>query len=154
MSLTGISFGIHLPVRMLPGAGPNPPSAALLVDTVDAAKKSGFSSVWVTDHIVYMDPWLDCMMMLAAIVETKPTANVPMASPERIGKTGGKSMANPKNPPAIETVLITPAESVFQTMSFLRCERQWSSRSSLSMVKGGVAPFFSFCCAISVNSIS
>lgn len=67
MSPTGVSFGIHLPVRMLPGAGPNPPSAALLVDTVDAAKKSGFSSVWVTDHIVYMDPWLDCMMMLAAI---------------------------------------------------------------------------------------
>jgi len=67
MSPTGVSFGIHLPVRILPGAGPNPPSAALLVDTVDAAKKSGFSSVWVTDHIVYMDPWLDCMMMLAAI---------------------------------------------------------------------------------------
>ena len=67
MSPTGISFGIHLPVRILPGAGPNPPSAALLVDTVDAAKKSGFSSVWVTDHIVYMDPWLDCMIMLATI---------------------------------------------------------------------------------------
>ena len=67
MAPNGATFGVHLPVRMLPGAGIDPPSAALLTDTVDAAKESGFSSVWVTDHIAYMDPWLDCLMMLAAV---------------------------------------------------------------------------------------
>ena len=67
MAPNGVTFGVHLPVRMLPGAGIDPPSAALLTDTVDAAKESGFSSVWVTDHIAYMDPWLDCLMMLAAV---------------------------------------------------------------------------------------
>ena len=66
MATNGVTFGVHLPVRMLPGADIDPPSAALLTDTVDAAKESGFSSVWVTDHIAYMDPWLDCLMMLAA----------------------------------------------------------------------------------------
>ncbi|SVD96658.1 uncharacterized protein METZ01_LOCUS449512, partial [marine metagenome] len=67
MASNGVTFGVHLPVRMLPGTGSNPPSASLLTETVEASKQSGFSSVWVTDHIVYMDPWLDCLMMLAAV---------------------------------------------------------------------------------------
>ena len=67
MSSNGVSFGVHLPVRMLPGAESQPPSPGQLADTVDAAKDAGFSSIWVTDHIVYMDPWMDCMLMLASI---------------------------------------------------------------------------------------
>jgi alkanesulfonate monooxygenase SsuD/methylene tetrahydromethanopterin reductase-like flavin-dependent oxidoreductase (luciferase family) len=37
------------------------------LDVVDAAKEAGFTSIWVTDHIVYFDPWMDCMLLLAAI---------------------------------------------------------------------------------------
>ena len=67
MPPTDVSFGIHLPVRMLPGVDHQPPSAAQLNDVVDAAKEAGFSAVWITDHIVYMDPWMDCMLLLASI---------------------------------------------------------------------------------------
>ncbi|MCI0799946.1 MAG: LLM class flavin-dependent oxidoreductase [Chloroflexi bacterium] len=67
MPPTDVSFGIHLPVRMLPGVDHQPPSAAQLNDVVDAAKDAGFSAVWITDHIVYMDPWMDCMLLLASI---------------------------------------------------------------------------------------
>jgi alkanesulfonate monooxygenase SsuD/methylene tetrahydromethanopterin reductase-like flavin-dependent oxidoreductase (luciferase family) len=61
------SFGIHLPVRILPGGEPLPASPDRLVEMVDAAKEAGFASVWVTDHIVYSDPWMDCMLLLAVV---------------------------------------------------------------------------------------
>ena len=67
MAPTGVSFGVHLPVRTLPGTGPQPASHDLLIDTVDAAKEAGLSAIWVTDHIVFMDPWMDCMLLLAAV---------------------------------------------------------------------------------------
>ena len=34
---------------------------------VDSAKDARFSSIWVTDRIVFFDPWLDCMLLLASI---------------------------------------------------------------------------------------
>jgi alkanesulfonate monooxygenase SsuD/methylene tetrahydromethanopterin reductase-like flavin-dependent oxidoreductase (luciferase family) len=67
MASSQVSFGIHLPVRMLPGGEPQPASSNLLLEMVDAAKGAGFGSIWVTDHIVYPDPWMDCMLLLAAI---------------------------------------------------------------------------------------
>jgi alkanesulfonate monooxygenase SsuD/methylene tetrahydromethanopterin reductase-like flavin-dependent oxidoreductase (luciferase family) len=67
MASSQASFGIHLPVRMLPGGEPQPASSNLLLEMVDAAKGAGFGSIWVTDHIVYPDPWMDCMLLLAAI---------------------------------------------------------------------------------------
>lgn len=66
MACPAVTFGVHLPVRMLPGEE-QPPSHQLLLATVDAAQKAGFASIWVTDHMVYMDPWVDCMMCLAAV---------------------------------------------------------------------------------------
>ena len=62
-----VSFGLHLPTRMLSGGDPKPASAQQLQSMVDSAADSGFSSIWVTDHIVYFDPWLDCMLFLAAV---------------------------------------------------------------------------------------
>jgi hypothetical protein len=44
---------------MLPGAERQPASHALLVSIVDAAKDAVLASLWVTDHIVYSDPWMD-----------------------------------------------------------------------------------------------
>lgn len=67
MQPSGVSFGVHLPVRVLPGGEPGPASHSHLIDTVDAAKGAGFKAVWVTDHIVFFDPWLDCMLFLAAV---------------------------------------------------------------------------------------
>ncbi len=67
MAGSQVSFGVHLPVRMLPGAETQPASAVLLQEMVDAAKEAGFASLWVTDHIVYWDPWMDGMLLLAAI---------------------------------------------------------------------------------------
>ena len=62
-----ITFGVHLPTRMLTGGKAEPPTPELLNQMVDSAKDSGFSSIWVTDHIVFFDPWLDCMLLLASI---------------------------------------------------------------------------------------
>jgi len=67
MARSGISFGVHLPTRMLPGGERQPASHALLVSIVDAAKDAGLASLWVTYHIVYSDPWMDCMLLLAAV---------------------------------------------------------------------------------------
>jgi alkanesulfonate monooxygenase SsuD/methylene tetrahydromethanopterin reductase-like flavin-dependent oxidoreductase (luciferase family) len=67
MASSQASFGIHLPARMLPGGEPQPASSNLLLEMVDAAKGARFGSIWVTDHIVYPDPWMDCMLLLAAI---------------------------------------------------------------------------------------
>lgn len=67
MAQSGVSFGIHLPTRVLTGGEPQPASSDLLAEMVDAANNAGFTSVWVTDHIVFFDPWMDCMLMLAAI---------------------------------------------------------------------------------------
>jgi alkanesulfonate monooxygenase SsuD/methylene tetrahydromethanopterin reductase-like flavin-dependent oxidoreductase (luciferase family) len=64
----GISFGVHLPSRLLANEGGfQAVSDALLMSIVDAAKTAGLSSLWVTDHIVYSDPWMDCMLLLAAV---------------------------------------------------------------------------------------
>jgi alkanesulfonate monooxygenase SsuD/methylene tetrahydromethanopterin reductase-like flavin-dependent oxidoreductase (luciferase family) len=53
---------------MFPGGGdPQPPSHALLISIVDAAKEARFASIWVTDHIVYSVPWMDSLLLLAAI---------------------------------------------------------------------------------------
>ena len=67
MATTDLTFGIHLPVRMLTCGEPEPPSANLLLDMVGAARDAGFGSVWVTDHVVFYDPWMDSMMALAVI---------------------------------------------------------------------------------------
>src|SRR5262249_46474344 len=67
MTRPGISFGVHLPSRMLPGGERQPASAKLLIKMSDAAKEAGLASLWVTDHIVYSDPWMDCMLLLAAV---------------------------------------------------------------------------------------
>ena len=67
MAQSGVSFGIHLPTRVLTGGDPQPASPDLLTGMVDAAKDAGFTSVWVTDHIVFFDPWMDCMLLLASI---------------------------------------------------------------------------------------
>jgi alkanesulfonate monooxygenase SsuD/methylene tetrahydromethanopterin reductase-like flavin-dependent oxidoreductase (luciferase family) len=62
-----VSYGVHLPSRTLSGGDPLPASHSLLIGTVEAAKSAGFSGIWVTDHIVYWDPWMDCMSLLAAV---------------------------------------------------------------------------------------
>ena len=67
MAGPGVSFGIHLPTRMLTGGEADPASAELLAEIADTARGTGFSSIWVTDHIVFFDPWLDCMLLLAAV---------------------------------------------------------------------------------------
>ena len=43
------------------------PSHELLIAIVDEARRAGVASIWVTDHIIYTDPWMDCLMLLAAI---------------------------------------------------------------------------------------
>ena len=67
MAGAAVSFGVHLPTRMLTGGESEPPTPELLNQMVDTAKDSGFTSIWVTDHIVFFDPWLDCMLLLASI---------------------------------------------------------------------------------------
>lgn len=67
MARPGVSFGVHLPTRMLAGGEPEPASVDLLHSIADSAKEAGFSSLWVTDHIAFFDPWLDCMMLLASV---------------------------------------------------------------------------------------
>ena len=67
MSGSGVSFGVHLPTRILSGGAPEPASPSLLAGIVDSAKDAGVTSLWVTDHIVYFDPWMDCMLLLAAV---------------------------------------------------------------------------------------
>ena len=62
-----VSFGVHLPTRLLTGGEPEPATPDLLTGMADAAKDAGFASIWVTDHIVFFDPWLDCMLLLAAV---------------------------------------------------------------------------------------
>ncbi len=62
-----VSFGVHLPTRILPGVESPTPSHHDLIEIVDSAKEAGFNAIWVTDHIVYSDPWMDCMLLLAAV---------------------------------------------------------------------------------------
>ena len=66
-AVSGVSFGVHLPCRTLPGGKSHSASYDLLVSMVDAAKATGCTSIWVTDHIIYPDPWVDCLLLLAAI---------------------------------------------------------------------------------------
>ena len=68
MARPGISFGIHLPTRSLREREPEPPAPELLNWMVDSARDAGFSSEWVTDHVVFFDPWLDWMLLSASIV--------------------------------------------------------------------------------------
>ena len=74
------TFGIHLPVRALPGGDQTPPTAALLAEIVEAATGSGFRSVWVTDHIVWFNPWIDCLAALAAIAGQAGEAGMAIAT--------------------------------------------------------------------------
>ena len=67
MAQSGVSFGLHLPTRILAGGDPQPASPLQLANMLDAARDAGFESIWATDHIVYFDPWMDCMLMLAAV---------------------------------------------------------------------------------------
>ena len=68
MNRSSISFGVHLPARILDGGRQSETfSHSLLVNMVDAAKEAGIASLWVTDHIVYSDPWMDCMLLLGAV---------------------------------------------------------------------------------------
>ena len=69
MAHSAVSFGLRLPTRMLAGGDPQPASPRLLANMLDAAKDAGFESIWVTDHIVYFDPWMDCMLLLAAVAD-------------------------------------------------------------------------------------
>lgn len=69
MAEAALSFGLHLPTRTLTGGDPQPASSGLLSSMLDAAKDAGFGSIWVTDHIVYFDPWMDCMLLLAAVAD-------------------------------------------------------------------------------------
>lgn len=63
-----IQFGVHLPVRVISdGKQPGVPATArLLEEMADAAAAHGFSSLWITDHLLYQDPWMDAMLFLAA----------------------------------------------------------------------------------------
>ena len=62
-------FGIHLPVRVISdGQAPGVPArAGLLEEIADASAESGFRSLWITDHLLYLDPWMDSMLLLAAV---------------------------------------------------------------------------------------
>ena len=80
MAAPKLTFGIHLPVRMLTGGEPEPPSAKLLLDMVEAAGEAGFGSVWVTDHVVFHDPWMDSMMSLAVIAGKAKEAGMTIAT--------------------------------------------------------------------------
>ena len=67
MDRAKVTFGVHLPCRVLPGGDPEPASSNLLNQFVETAGGSGFKSIWVADHIVYFDPWMDCLLLLAAV---------------------------------------------------------------------------------------
>ena len=62
-------FGIHLPVRVIgDGQTPGVPARAKLLDEIAvAAGESGFRSLWITDHLLYLDPWMDAILLLASV---------------------------------------------------------------------------------------
>ena len=62
-------FGIHLPVRLISdGRTPAVPARAQLLDEIAvAAGESGFRSLWITDHFLYLDPWMDALLLLASV---------------------------------------------------------------------------------------
>ncbi len=62
-------FGIHLPVRVTSdGQTPGVPARAKLLDEMAvAAGESGFRSLWITDHLLYLDPWMDAVLFLASV---------------------------------------------------------------------------------------
>ena len=62
-------FGIHLPVRVIgDGRTPGVPARAKLLDEMAvAAGESGFRSLWITDHLLYLDPWMDAILFLASV---------------------------------------------------------------------------------------
>ncbi len=65
----GTQFGIHLPVRVISdGQTPGVPARAKLLDEMAvAAGESGFRSLWITDHLLYLDPWMDAVLFLASV---------------------------------------------------------------------------------------
>jgi alkanesulfonate monooxygenase SsuD/methylene tetrahydromethanopterin reductase-like flavin-dependent oxidoreductase (luciferase family) len=73
-------FGIHLPVRVLPGSDGKPATARELVEIVETAAGVGFTHVWVTDHIVWFNPWMDCLILLGAVAERAATLNMDLAT--------------------------------------------------------------------------
>jgi len=73
-------FGIHLPVRILPGSDGKPATSRQLVEIVETAAGSGFTHVWATDHIVWFNPWMDCLILLGAVAERAATLNMDLAT--------------------------------------------------------------------------
>lgn len=65
----GTQFGIHLPVRVISdGQTAGVPARAKLLDEMAvAAGESGFRSLWITDHLLYLDPWMDAVLFLASV---------------------------------------------------------------------------------------
>ena len=62
-------FGIHLPVRVISdGETAGEPARAKLLDEMAvAAGESGFRALWITDHLLYLDPWMDAVLFLASV---------------------------------------------------------------------------------------
>ena len=44
-----------------------PARAKLLDEMAVAAGESGFRSLWITDHLLYLDPWMDAILFLASV---------------------------------------------------------------------------------------
>ena len=64
------------------------------------------------------------------MVTLSPNVKAPIPNPAKMGKAGGRSIASPRSPEAIETVHKTPVLKVFHVRLFFREELQWSSRSA------------------------
>ena len=74
----GTQFGIHLPVRVIgDGQTPGVPARAKLLDEIAvAAGESGFRSLWITDHLLYLDPWMDAILFLASVAGRDPAFGI------------------------------------------------------------------------------
>jgi alkanesulfonate monooxygenase SsuD/methylene tetrahydromethanopterin reductase-like flavin-dependent oxidoreductase (luciferase family) len=59
-------WGVHLPVIDFPGRGWQPGD---LSSYVDLARRLGYDTVAVNDHLVFQRPWLDGIVALASVVE-------------------------------------------------------------------------------------
>ena len=64
-----VEFGFHLPARVISDgrSQPAPASHEHLTSIASEASANGYASIWVTDHIVYFDPWMDCLLLLASV---------------------------------------------------------------------------------------
>lgn len=80
MATPAPEFGIHLPVRVLPGSDGKPATARDLVEIIETAAGSGFTHVWVTDHIIWFNPWMDCLILLGAVAERAAALDMDLAT--------------------------------------------------------------------------